>query len=101
MSDIDNQNSELGDIYPEYLAPTKPVERALAGIWSSILGVSPIGVNDDFFELGGDSLDVMLILSQVQDVFQVNIPVPMLLKCRTIADMAELIDQLRLKQTFD
>ena len=37
-------------------APTTPAEVALAGIWSEVLGVAEIGVEDNFFALGGDSI---------------------------------------------
>ncbi|HEX8161805.1 MAG TPA: amino acid adenylation domain-containing protein, partial [Pyrinomonadaceae bacterium] len=40
----------------EYVAPRTPTEQALAGIWQGVLGVSAVGVEDDFFALGGDSI---------------------------------------------
>ncbi|HSF38816.1 MAG TPA: non-ribosomal peptide synthase/polyketide synthase [Thermoanaerobaculia bacterium] len=39
-----------------FAAPGTPAERSLAAIWSQVLGVEPIGLHDDFFELGGDSI---------------------------------------------
>jgi non-ribosomal peptide synthase protein (TIGR01720 family) len=39
-----------------YVAPRTPLEEALASIWASLLGVDRVGVDDDFFELGGDSV---------------------------------------------
>jgi non-ribosomal peptide synthase protein (TIGR01720 family) len=43
--------------------PRTPVEEALAGVWHKVLGVETIGIHDDFFALGGDSLLVMQIVA--------------------------------------
>jgi hypothetical protein len=40
----------------EYVAPRSPVEEVLAGIWAEVLGLSRVGVHDNFFALGGDSI---------------------------------------------
>ena len=49
---------ELGRPEPgsAYVAPRSNVERVLAGIWEQVLGVARVGVHDDFFDLGGDSI---------------------------------------------
>ena len=40
----------------EYVAPRNPMEQALAEIWGELLGLEQVGIDDDFFKLGGDSL---------------------------------------------
>ena len=47
----------------EYLAPTTPAERALAEIWSRVLGVPTVGAGDNFFALGGDSILTIQVVS--------------------------------------
>ena len=49
----------------EYLAPADAEERALIDIWEEVLGISPIGVNDDFFKLGGHSLMISQIINAI------------------------------------
>ena len=49
-----------------YLAPRTPEEKALANIWSEILGVERIGVHDNFFELGGDSILSIQVISRAR-----------------------------------
>lgn len=49
----------------EFVAPSNPVESLLAGIWGEVLGISEVSVNDDFFEVGGDSLLSIRILSRI------------------------------------
>jgi acyl-CoA synthetase (AMP-forming)/AMP-acid ligase II/acyl carrier protein len=81
-----------------YVAASTPIERALAGIWSSVLNIERVGVNDNFFDLGGDSLLGTQILSQIQDVFQVEIPTQTIFETPTVASMAKLINKLRQEQ---
>ncbi|MEM7410829.1 MAG: amino acid adenylation domain-containing protein [Myxococcota bacterium] len=50
-----------------YRAPRTDPERLLVDIWEQVLGVPKIGVDDDFFELGGDSLQVLQVLSLVRE----------------------------------
>jgi acyl carrier protein len=71
------------------------VEIVLTGIWADVLNVEPISVNDNFFDLGGDSLDGMQILNRVQDVFHVKLTLTALLARPTISVMARLIDEIR------
>ncbi|MCH6257186.1 acyltransferase domain-containing protein [Puniceicoccaceae bacterium K14] len=54
-----------------YLEPSNETEQAIAGILSAILGISNIGIRDDFFELGGDSLKGVRLVSQLKS--QLNI----------------------------
>ena len=49
----------------EYVAPRTPLEKALVGIWSSVLNKSRIGIHDNFYDLGGDSLDGAMIVVQI------------------------------------
>jgi acyl carrier protein/predicted Rdx family selenoprotein len=78
-----------------YVAPRTPIERALVGIWAGVLGLGRIGIHDNFFELGGDSLKVTQILSQVQDVFQVELAARSPFDSPTIAGMAAAIGAAR------
>src|SRR5690349_3082216 len=48
-----------------YRAPGTPVEEALVRIWSDLLGVTP-GVDDNYFELGGDSITIIRMVSQAR-----------------------------------
>jgi amino acid adenylation domain-containing protein len=58
-----------------YVAPRNAVEQALAKIWEQVLGVTQVGVYDNFFTLGGHSLIGIQVLSRVRAAFQVDLPV--------------------------
>ena len=72
-------------------APRTDTERALAAIWSQVLGTDGCGVHDDFFELGGDSLLVARVLTRIHDVFGVRLPLRRLFEARTIAELARTL----------
>jgi acyl carrier protein len=73
-------------------APQTPTEQTMAGIWSEILGVSPIGRNDDFFSLGGHSVAAGRVILGVRAQFKVKVKLVDLFRYPTVAGMAALID---------
>ncbi len=92
---LPDPDAERPDIAVEYAAPKSGVEVALAGIWSSVLGVRAVGVEDDFFEVGGDSLSGLRILAKTRAEFGVDIGIRELFEASTIARLAGLIEARR------
>ncbi|HEV2638195.1 MAG TPA: amino acid adenylation domain-containing protein [Actinocrinis sp.] len=74
-----------------YLAPRTATERAVVEIWSEILGVSPIGVHDDFFALGGHSLLATQVVSRLRTRLGVEVPVRTIFAALTPAELAEAV----------
>src|SRR3989449_477992 len=74
--------------------PRTGTEKALAAIWSELLYVENIGINDDFFDLGGQSLVAIKAVSRIRDVFEVDLPLRNLFERPTVAGLAEVIDGL-------
>ncbi|MCP6760180.1 MAG: amino acid adenylation domain-containing protein [Fischerella sp. CENA71] len=81
------------DLEEIFVAPRNPIEEKLAGIWSQLLGLDVIGVNDNFFHLGGHSLIATQMLARVRDVFSVELFFPQIFTHPTIASLAQLIAQ--------
>lgn len=79
------------DLASEYLAPRNDIEESLVAIWQELLGVSEIGVNDDFFDLGGHSLIAVRLFARVKKVFSVEYPISILFDAPTIAACATMI----------
>ncbi|MWC30350.1 non-ribosomal peptide synthetase [Paenibacillus sp. MMS18-CY102] len=73
--------------------PASPLEAELAGIWSEVLGTSPIGVTDSFFETGGHSLHAIGLRSRIIQAFGVNLPLADLFRLATVRQQAEAIAQ--------
>jgi pyochelin synthetase len=75
----------------EVVAPRTDVERELVAIWESVLGGGPIGVHDDFFELGGQSFSALRVLATVERQLGRRAPMSALLEGRTVANLAALL----------
>jgi amino acid adenylation domain-containing protein len=73
----------------EYVAPRTETEKALADIWAKLLKVERIGIHDDFFDMGGHSLMAMRAVSQIGEMYEVNLPLAVLLEAPTIAELAK------------
>jgi SAM-dependent methyltransferase/acyl carrier protein len=80
----------------EYIAPSTEVERALGNMWSQLLRVDQIGVQDNFFDLGGHSLLGMKLITKVTEQFSVTLPVSAVFKYPTIEQMAKFIESVQL-----
>ncbi|MBS0172290.1 MAG: amino acid adenylation domain-containing protein [Nitrospira sp.] len=74
-----------------YLAPRTPTEQVLADIWGEILQLKDVGVHDNFFELGGHSLLATQLVSRVQALFRMALPLRQVFERPTIATLAEVI----------
>ena len=75
-----------------FIAPGTPTEKRLANIWSNILHVSPVGINDDFFDLGGHSLSAARTFVHINQVFGTLLPVSVLFQAPTIEKLAAVVD---------
>ncbi|MGW1611372.1 amino acid adenylation domain-containing protein [Streptomyces sp. NPDC002285] len=73
--------------------PSGPVEGALCGLFSEVLGVASISPEDDFFALGGNSLTVARLLGRIQSTLGVQIGVRTLFECRTPAALVPCVEQ--------
>jgi acyl-CoA synthetase (AMP-forming)/AMP-acid ligase II/acyl carrier protein len=76
-----------------YVPPRTPGEEALADIWREVLGVEQIGVDDDFFALGGHSLLTTRVMSRVRHAFGVVLPLRALFVSPTVAELSVFVLQ--------
>lgn len=76
-----------------FVTPGTATEKRLAAIWGDVLGLTQVGINDDFFDLGGHSLLVTQVIAHIRDTFRVDVPLQRLFETPTIAAVAGLIDQ--------
>ena len=75
-----------------YVPPTNVTEQIIVEIWQTILGIEPIGINDNFLELGGHSLLATQIISRLRQKFRVHLPLATLLMSPTIAEFAMVVE---------
>jgi amino acid adenylation domain-containing protein len=81
-----------------YRAPSGPAEERLTAIFEQVLQRQGIGVDDDFFLLGGYSLLAAQILMQASEAFGVELAVPVLFSTRTVARLAAVIEQTLIEE---
>ncbi len=79
---------------PEYVAPRTPAEKRLAAILASLMGLERVGVNENFFLLGGHSLLGTQVIARVRDGFGVELPLRSLFDAPTISDLSVEIERL-------
>ena len=75
------------------LPPRTATERRVAEVFAEVLKTNPPGIHDDFFELGGHSLAAMQVLSRLQQIFQIALPIDFLFAEPTVAALAERIGE--------
>jgi len=85
----------LTDANIPYAAPRSEVEKKLAGFWADTLGFEPekIGIDDDFFRLGGHSLKATVVASKIHKALDVQVPVTDIFMFATIRRLADNIKQ--------
>ncbi|MFO0758291.1 MAG: non-ribosomal peptide synthase/polyketide synthase [Byssovorax sp.] len=86
--------SEIGAAEPDRaeIAPEGPVEETLAAIWAAVLRVPHVGVNDNFFEIGGDSILSIQIVVKAQQAGLTLTP-RQLFQHQTIAELARVVER--------
>ncbi|MEA2173454.1 MAG: hypothetical protein QOD00_1046, partial [Blastocatellia bacterium] len=81
------------ELIESYVAPRTPVEETLAHLWSDVLGVTNVGVFDDFFALGGHSLLAARMMGRVRETFGVQVPLRNIFMKPTIAHLGQSVEE--------
>jgi amino acid adenylation domain-containing protein len=77
----------------DYVAPRSPLEEFLQARWQEILGLERIGIHENFFELGGDSIVAAMLIFKLQEAFGEPVYVVSLFKGPTIAELAAYLQE--------
>jgi amino acid adenylation domain-containing protein len=72
-----------------YVAPRLPLEEVVAGIWGAVLGLDRVGVNLNFFDLGGHSLLLARVQARLREALGREVPIVDLFRFPTVASLAE------------
>lgn len=76
-----------------FVAPRDELELQLTKIWEEVLGIQQIGVHDNFFYLGGQSLLAVRLFAEIEKAFQKNLPLAALFQAPTVAELAKILSQ--------
>jgi acyl carrier protein len=85
---LPNPDGVLPKIGAAFVAPHTEIERGLAEVWREILGVERVGVNDNFFDLGGDSLRLLQLQQKLQERLRRGFPLITLFRYPTVSALA-------------
>lgn len=83
-----------GQLNVEYVAPQSDLERALANIVAEVLGVKKVGVTENFFALGGDSLRATQVINRVRAMLDVNLSITTFFRRATVRELADEIQRI-------
>ncbi|HEX8964263.1 MAG TPA: amino acid adenylation domain-containing protein, partial [Rhodocyclaceae bacterium] len=78
-----------------HVEPRTETEAVLAAIWTELLKVDSVGVHDDFFDLGGQSLLAIQAVSRIRDLFEVDMPANVLFENPSIAGLARVMAEAK------
>jgi acyl carrier protein len=76
-----------------FVPPRTQAEQAVAEIWSQVLGVERVGLHDNFFDLGGQSLLATQVMSRLREAFGVTVPLRTIFERPTVAAIAEYVSE--------
>ncbi|WP_218154651.1 non-ribosomal peptide synthetase [Paenibacillus sp. UNC496MF] len=77
-----------------FAVPRNETERRLLHIWKDVLSLEQIGIDDEFFEIGGHSLLIARAVSEINEAFQISLPFTKVFQNPTIRMIAAIIDEL-------
>jgi len=81
------------DLKAEYVAPQTTVEQAIANVWQQVLNLEKVGVHDNFFDLGGQSLLMAQAHSQLRELLRLDLPLIKMLEHPTVSALARYLSQ--------
>ena len=87
LTDISSSRSEGVIVLPE-----TPTQESLAKIWGEMLSLAEVGIEDNFFDLGGHSILATQMMSRIRDTFNVEFPLRTIFEKPTVAELASRID---------
>ncbi|MDF0552097.1 beta-ketoacyl synthase N-terminal-like domain-containing protein [Kamptonema sp. UHCC 0994] len=87
---IDSTLHSRPNLNNTYAAPRDEIEQTITNIWQEFIGIQQIGIYDDFFDLGGDSLLAVQLITKLNETLQISLSPHSLLQSPTIAALAEL-----------
>jgi hypothetical protein len=82
---------ERPELSTDYVEPENEIQRTILGIWRGVFGIRTVGLDDDFTELGGNSLLAVQMLANSSDAFNIYIPIGEFYKNPTIRGIAQIV----------
>jgi acyl carrier protein len=78
-----------------FVAPRSLAEEVIAEIWAELLSIDQVGIYDNFFALGGHSLLATQVISRIQNIFQMDVPLRCLFEAPTVDGLVNILAQMK------
>ncbi|HEX5598093.1 MAG TPA: SDR family NAD(P)-dependent oxidoreductase [Micromonosporaceae bacterium] len=91
----DGERDPRPDLSTPYIEPREGTEAQLAEVWSRVLRLDRVGLDDDFFQLGGNSVLAIELVARIRKVLKVPVPTSAVMGFPTVRGLAAQIDELR------
>lgn len=83
-----------------YVAPATQLEKTISETWKELLGVDRVGVQDNFFDLGGNSLNIVMMEHKLKEALNIDIPVVTLFTYPTISSLTKYLEEEKNRETI-
>jgi NAD(P)-dependent dehydrogenase (short-subunit alcohol dehydrogenase family)/acyl carrier protein len=99
VKDINSKEKATTELHPRpdlgiaYVPPSNQLEEKIARIWQDLLGIEQLGIHDNFFDLGGNSLIALKVISHLKKELRIEIPIVSLFEGPTVKALAQVISQ--------
>lgn len=93
MAQLTHSSAVTPDRQGQFVAPQTPTQAAVAQIWAKVLGVSDVGLEEDFFELGGNSLLAVQVIASIGSVLGLEISIYEFFEAPTVREVARKLEQ--------
>lgn len=90
---LDGQTATM--VFTEYVAPRNPMEEKMTGLWQQELNLEKVGVHDNYFNIGGDSIKSIPLINLVNETFEVDLKVVDLYENDTIEKLSQKVSHDR------
>ncbi len=85
---------DIASITENYVPPTNEIEKELVSIWSDLFHVDNIGIDTNFFDMGGNSINVVKMHNEILKRQEIDLSIAIMFKCPTIRLLAEYINEV-------
>ncbi|AFZ60776.1 SDR family NAD(P)-dependent oxidoreductase [Anabaena cylindrica FACHB-243] len=75
-----------------YVLPRNQIEQTIADIWQEVIGIEKVGIYDNFFDLGGDSLIGVRVINSIQEEFHIQLSTVSIFEAPTVSQLAQLLN---------
>jgi amino acid adenylation domain-containing protein len=91
-------DSSRPELRRAFVAPENPTQARLVELWQNVLKLDQVGIHDDFFELGGDSILATRLVSRVRRAFGIELPLRELFWRPTVFELSNVVEELLIEQ---